>query len=72
MTSLGGVHLERGEFDDRAFSTGNQLNKETRKQDEVIIEECSREEVTSNKQHEAFPIYDDGTFSHLLFAISYK
>ncbi|CAA2979799.1 Hypothetical predicted protein [Olea europaea subsp. europaea] len=41
-------------------SQSNQQNKEARERDAVIIEECSHEEVTSKKQPEAFPTYDDG------------
>ncbi|CAA3027267.1 Hypothetical predicted protein [Olea europaea subsp. europaea] len=59
LAGRGGVQSERSEFDDRAFSTGDQQNKEARERDEVIIEECSDEEVTPNKQPEAFPTYDD-------------
>ncbi|XP_022895423.1 uncharacterized protein LOC111409629 [Olea europaea var. sylvestris] len=60
LAGQGGVQSERSKFDDRAFSKGNQQNKETRERDEVIIEECFHEEVTPNKQSEAFPTYDDG------------
>ncbi|CAA3013947.1 Hypothetical predicted protein, partial [Olea europaea subsp. europaea] len=47
----------------------NQQNKEARERDEVIIEECSDEEVTPNKQPEAFPTYDDGFVLDLSSAI---
>ncbi|CAA2949065.1 Hypothetical predicted protein [Olea europaea subsp. europaea] len=59
LAGRGGVQSERSEFDDRVFSIGNQHNKEARERDEVIIEECSHEDVTPNKQLEAFPTYDD-------------
>ncbi|CAA2933747.1 Hypothetical predicted protein [Olea europaea subsp. europaea] len=60
LAGQGVVQSERSKFDDRAFSKGNQQNKKTRERDEVIIEECFHEEVTPNKQSEAFPTYDDG------------
>ncbi|CAA2949068.1 Hypothetical predicted protein [Olea europaea subsp. europaea] len=40
LAGRGRVQSERSEFDDRAFSTGNQQNKEAREQYDVIIEDA--------------------------------
>ncbi|CAA2936507.1 Hypothetical predicted protein [Olea europaea subsp. europaea] len=69
LAGRGGVQSERSEFDDRAFNIDNQQKKEARERDEVIIEECSHEEVTSNKQPKAFPTYDDRFVPDPSFAI---
>jgi hypothetical protein len=67
----GGVQSERSGFDYGAYSTHSRGNEGARmEEEEVIIEDCSKEEVTPKKQHEAFPTYDDGIFSLFLFAIS--
>ncbi|CAI9753247.1 unnamed protein product [Fraxinus pennsylvanica] len=60
LVGRGGVQSERSGFDENAYSTHSQQNEEARVEKDVIIEDCSKEEVTPNKQHETFPIYDDG------------
>lgn len=70
LVGRGGVQSKRCGFDDGACSTGNQQNEESRIEKEVIIKDCSQEDVTPNKQHDAFPIYDDSIFFLLLFVTS--